>query len=453
MPPASVLTDATVIRIGQLVGASEVVVGTLQLEGDAWSCTRAHRARDRPHQPRRDRARTGVGDVRDVRSGRAQCSDVRDHPPSRPAHPPMAAFENYIKGLLAETPATAVATWTRVDGAADLRSRAPGALGRATRSQGDHAGRCRPCRRSRRTRRGRAAPGFLPGFPCSSQSKRRGVHGLQGARGRAADGGDAEQPRRRPDPARSAPQPVPPTVLLQQGGRADRDEPDYFFNLGYAYWLTRDRTAAIYWLREAVRRNPADGEAHFILGTALGAGGQHDRGLARADLARRLSSMYEAMGEAAGADAVPKGLERDQGRRRAAARPTARNGHRDQRAARPAELARFYLDRGPAPVPAGERPRGHRELNRAIFLSPYEAEAHLLVGRIHLRNDRVREAIDAFKISLWSAETAGRTRRWAQAYLQAKDIGRGPRRSRRGRSRSIPSSAEASSFSAESTAR
>ena len=32
--PAAVLTDATVIRIGQLVGASQVVVGTLQLKGE-----------------------------------------------------------------------------------------------------------------------------------------------------------------------------------------------------------------------------------------------------------------------------------------------------------------------------------------------------------------------------------------------------------------------------------
>ena len=34
VPPAAALTDATVIRIGQLVGASQVVVGTLRLEDD-----------------------------------------------------------------------------------------------------------------------------------------------------------------------------------------------------------------------------------------------------------------------------------------------------------------------------------------------------------------------------------------------------------------------------------
>src|SRR6185369_7536006 len=35
VPPASVLTDATVIRIGQLVGASQVIVGSLLMENDA----------------------------------------------------------------------------------------------------------------------------------------------------------------------------------------------------------------------------------------------------------------------------------------------------------------------------------------------------------------------------------------------------------------------------------
>src|SRR5437773_2743975 len=35
VPPAAALTDATVIRIGQLVGASSVVVGALELDGEA----------------------------------------------------------------------------------------------------------------------------------------------------------------------------------------------------------------------------------------------------------------------------------------------------------------------------------------------------------------------------------------------------------------------------------
>src|SRR5205814_87541 len=35
VPPAAALTDATVIRIGQLVGATQVIVGSLQLDGES----------------------------------------------------------------------------------------------------------------------------------------------------------------------------------------------------------------------------------------------------------------------------------------------------------------------------------------------------------------------------------------------------------------------------------
>ena len=54
------LTDATVIRIGQLVGAAQVVVGSLQLRGRRARRPRAQpRARGRSRAGRRDRARPG----------------------------------------------------------------------------------------------------------------------------------------------------------------------------------------------------------------------------------------------------------------------------------------------------------------------------------------------------------------------------------------------------------
>jgi tetratricopeptide (TPR) repeat protein len=56
-----------------------------------------------------------------------------------------------------------------------------------------------------------------------------------------------------------------------------------------------------------------------------------------------------------------------------------------------------------------------------VFLSPYEAEAHLLIGRIHLRGGRPREAIDALKISIWSRDTAEAHLALGEAYLSMKD--------------------------------
>jgi len=54
-------------------------------------------------------------------------------------------------------------------------------------------------------------------------------------------------------------------------------------------------------------------------------------------------------------------------------------------------------------------------------MQPYFADAHVLLGRIHLRNGRVQEAIAAFKIALWSAETAEVHVALGEAYREAKD--------------------------------
>src|SRR5262249_3857387 len=52
-----------------------------------------------------------------------------------------------------------------------------------------------------------------------------------------------------------------PVYFFDKAVKADADDPDFAFNLGYAYWLSRDAPAAVYWLREAVRRNRADADA------------------------------------------------------------------------------------------------------------------------------------------------------------------------------------------------
>src|SRR6185295_6854536 len=96
-------------------------------------------------------------------------------------------------------------------------------------------------------------------------------------------------------------------------------------------------------LREAVRRSPADGEAHFVLGASLAAGGSLTEATREKDLAKRLSSVYEQWDRRPGPDAVPKGLERlkidlDVSHvRRIEARIQATE-QRDQK-----ELAAFYL--------------------------------------------------------------------------------------------------------------
>ena len=54
----------------------------------------------------------------------------------------------------------------------------------------------------------------------------------------------------------ASPQAGRATYFFHQAAELEPADADYCFNLGYAYWLDKDATAAAYWLREAVRRDP-----------------------------------------------------------------------------------------------------------------------------------------------------------------------------------------------------
>jgi tetratricopeptide (TPR) repeat protein len=210
--------------------------------------------------------------------------------------------------------------------------------------------------------------------------------------------------------------------LFKKANETDPDDPDYLFNLGYAFWQSRDTQAAIYWLRETVRRNPTDGDAHFVLGAALAAAGNLAEANREKELARRLSSTYQEWEKRTAVEPVPRGLERVKNE---VELPHARRietklmaaGQRDQQ-----ELAAFYVDRARRLYQRENDREATVELNHALYLSPYLADAHLLMGRIHLRNGRIHEASDAFKIAVWSAETAEAHAALGEAYRQANDL-------------------------------
>ena len=85
------------------------------------------------------------------------------------------------------------------------------------------------------------------------------------------------------------------------------------------------------------------------------------------------------------------------------------------------ELATFHLQQGRRLFEREQDSDALVELRKAAYLSPYEAQAHLLIGRIHLRGGRPADAIDAFKISIWSEDQAPAHVYLAEAYLKAGD--------------------------------
>jgi tetratricopeptide (TPR) repeat protein len=335
--------------------------------------------------------------------------------------PTLSAFESYIKGLLSGTPATAINYLNAALKAHPGFDRARLALWDVHADQDAHDAALAAVQAV-----ASSSPFFLQArFKAGlSQMQLKRLEEAFSTFRALADSQPAPSvfnnlgviQMRRP----TTPQTGEPAYYFNRAAEADPTEADYFFNLGYAYWMARDTQAAIYWLREAVRRDPADGDAHFILGTALAAAGQAAEASRERELARRLSSTYEEWEKRPAADVVPRGLERVSqdlglGTHRVEERIAAA-GQRDQR-----ELAQFYVDRGRRLYEQESDRDALAALNRALFLSPYLADAHLLVGQIHLRSARFTEAIDALKISVWSSETALAHALLAEAYLGLRD--------------------------------
>jgi tetratricopeptide (TPR) repeat protein len=424
VPAAAALSDATVIRIGQLVGAAQVVVGSLQLDGDALVVHARSIALDT------GRIQADVNDRGPLVELFAVFERVarRMAPPSSRSsadiaalEPPVAAFEDYIKGLLAETPATAIAYLKSALARQPSFDRARLALWDVYDDQGEHEealAAVEPVKAdSPYSRPARFQAGLSQLYLKKLDDAFATFSALADAQATPAALNDlgVVQLRRGATPQTGA-----ATYYFTKAANADPDDEDYVFNLGYAYWQERDPQAALYWLREAVRRNPADGDAHFVLAAVLSATGSATEASRERELARRLSSAYEPS-KRPGGDAVPKGMERlkDEVELPHARGLESRLSSAEQK--NQEELAAFHLDRGRRLYRQENDRDAEIELNRAIYSSPYLADAHVLLGRIHLRNGRVADAMADLKIALWSAESAEAHAVLADAYLQAND--------------------------------
>ena len=425
LPSDAVLSRASLIKVGQVVTASLVVGGTVAMQGDQL-VVRARGVRiDTGRLLPEVEASGAASDLYDifgrlaqqVRGASGSLAPISDRLPPAPQ-----VFELYVKGLIADTPATALAFLEQALKGAPQFDRARLAIWDIHSEASDYlkaldaVTAIRPSSQFSRDGRFRRA--------LSLMNLKRWDDALETLR--ALQKEEASAPvsnaigvaelRRVPNPT-----PGRATYYFSQASELDPSDGDLFFNLGYAYWIDKDAKAAIYWLREAVRRDPGDGDAHFVLGVALQQAGSTSEATRERELASRLSSKYaDWLTRAAAGDPVPRGLERLHEEllpTRARVDNILTNaGQRDQE-----NLAAFHLDAGRRAFAREADREAIAELRRALFLSPYLAEAHLLLGRMYLRGGRPAEAVEALKIALWSEETVAAHVILAEALLQVQD--------------------------------
>jgi Flp pilus assembly protein TadD len=412
VPPIAALSHATVIRLGQVVGAAQVIVGSYELRNEQLT-VRARAIRLDSGRMFPEVAESGpLADLFAIygRVARRLLPDSRvTAEQMEQAHPPIAAFEQYIKGVLAENPDTRTTFLTQALKLAPAFQRPRLALWQAHTDADEHQQALTVARQVPAGHALARRAQFLAGLSMLSLAQYQQAFETFGAlnatrRDAALINNQGVAQLRRPNGApggRAA-------TFFGDAAQIDPADPDLFFNLGYALWLERDAQGAIAALREVVRRNPADDAAHYVLGVALQSIGSTAEAAREKELARQLSSTYaDWEARQPGVNSAPRGLERikmtlDAADTLRVASTIVAAGQRDQR-----ELARFHLETGRRLMQAERDDEAVAELRRAIYLAPYESQAHLLLARIYSRNGRAADAIDALRIAVWADPANG----------------------------------------------
>ena len=408
VPMTSELARATMIRIGELIGASEIVFGEVRV-GESLT-VRAHTIRldtgrqlpdvveTAPHGEMFalfGRVATQIG----KHTGRAAAGAVPPPPPM-----PLAAFENYIKGLMAATPAAQQRFLESAMSVAPRDGRILMALWGVYFDQALHEKALSVASAVPSTSLQHRRARFSVALTLIELKRLDGAYkelGTLYSQRRAAAVSNAigiVQLRRNA----AATGTDSAAFYFERAANEAPGDSDYLFNLGYARALAGDSAGALLWLREAVRHHAADGDAHLVMGAVLGTAGRSAEAQRELDLARLLGTSLDAVPSTL--PRVPPSLERmrltlDDSALGTAA--LAAPAQRDQ-----SETARFHLDRARTLIGQGRDREAVADLRRSIYLAPYEDEPHLLLGRIYQRAGRVGEAIDEFKVAIWCRESA-----------------------------------------------
>ena len=419
LPLSAPLTRATIIRTGEVIGASALVVGEVRLAARLTVHARVidlTSGRQWPDVTAEGPASEFFPLLAGVARGLAANLNTSGPVAPVPHRPSVEAFEDYVKGLVAASPDAQVRFLEGALAHAQSEPRTLIALWHARTQQGDH------------TRALAAATRVAPSLRESTPARFLAAQSLMALK-RYDEAFKALEALYKETPVAALSNALG-VLQMRRGGPWPNGTPEYFlnravdeargdadlsFNLGYSYALASDAASAVYWLREVVRRQPADGPAHLVLSALLVTQAKTVEAQREFDLARLLGAVD---GEAsAPSDRIPRGLERlSADLYPSLVRQSLPVG--DQQA----QTAAFYIERGQRFAEEVRDKEAIDELRRAIYVSPYLDQPHLLLGHVLQRTGRLTEAMEEFTLAIWCQETAD-----AQAGLASVQLAIGKR--------------------------
>ncbi|MEZ5317617.1 MAG: hypothetical protein R2752_09480 [Vicinamibacterales bacterium] len=441
LPMSASLTRATMIRVGELIGATEIVYGDLRLGSRLSVAARViQMAPGRQTPDVTDEA--ALPDLFNVfdRVAHRLVGDPGAATEATRGDPdlPLEVFESYVKGLVAASPAVKRRFLETAMSQAPHDARILMALWSVYTAAGEHetalAVASAVPAESPRSRRAR----FAAAQSLLELRRYDGAHAaLEALERERSDAAIANalgvvQIRREslPDGEPTA------SAYFTEAVRGRPTDTDILFNLGYAHARAGAGGEALKALREAVRLDAADGDAHLVMSAVLLHDGRRAEAQREFELARLLGTSLEPAALTLTPE-VPRGLERLASRadvfdvlgpdtppapgRTANATapdgppsPLALAGQRDQQ-----EAADYHLEQGRRLFEARRDREAMEALRRAAYLTPYADEPHLLMGRLHRRAGRTAQAIDEFKVALWCRDSAAGHAFLADALLVA----------------------------------
>lgn len=421
--PAALVTRATTLRIARALGASDVIVGRVDVDGPTLTLVARRLSLERGRFVADTRAQGRLDDLPAAVETLANQARLKGPRASSPTYMAPDAFELYVRGLLSQNPARQITLFESALATAPKDDRIREALWRAQTDRGNFDLALGAIEGVERSSRHYRPARFMAGLSLVELARLDEAFGVfkrladDRATGPLLNNLGVLQLRRTPSAYEGS-----ATYHFTKAAELEPDDPDVCFNLGYAYGLEKSPDAAAYWLREAVRRNPADGDAHAVLSLVLqsiGASAEADR---EWELARLLSARYEDTTQRP--PLVPRGLERlsmdiEIPRVLSLGMVLREPAGRDQ-----GQVASFHLERGRRYVETARDAEAVQELRKAIYLSPYDAETHLWLGRAQRRLGQVRQAVDAFRVSVWCRDSVEARVELAEALLELKDVAR-----------------------------